>query len=253
EEISIEDFKVYSNPFFDDEIDPHCFNTESNFVKSLSNSDDLIDSSQKFDYLEEFSGALMPTSIVDEERIRREHEEYISLIEKLFSINSVPRPLENFQSNTIIETLPTSHIPHEDNDSQREEIDIFTSTDELLPPSIESDDYDSEGEIHVLEELLFNDSIFIPKNESFYFDHHDNPSYPRPLSEPPDVEFDFEPNSGEVISTMMHNIDELNEDECFDPGGFNPTMIEVSRVRIVVPVHKLHILCLQLVWRNPYL
>nr|GFA49300.1 hypothetical protein [Tanacetum cinerariifolium] len=100
-----------------------------------------------------------------------------------------------------------------------EEIDIFTGTDELLPLSIESDDYDSEGEIHVLEELLVNDTIFIPKKDSFYFDHHDNPLYPRPPPKPPDVEFDFEPNSGEVISTMMNNIDELNEDECFDPGG----------------------------------
>nr|GFD21059.1 hypothetical protein [Tanacetum cinerariifolium] len=97
-----------------------------------------------------------------------------------------PRPLENFQSNTIIETLPTSPIPLEDSDSQRKEIDIFIGTDELLPPSIESDDYDSEGEIHVLEELLVNDSIFILENESFYFDHHDKPSYPRPPPKPPD-------------------------------------------------------------------
>nr|GEX26315.1 hypothetical protein [Tanacetum cinerariifolium] len=38
---------------------------------------------------------------------------------------------------------------------------------------------------------------------------------------PPDVEFffDFEPNSGELISAVINNIDELNEDECFDPGG----------------------------------
>nr|GFA10622.1 hypothetical protein [Tanacetum cinerariifolium] len=58
-----------------EEIDPHCFNVESDFVESLSNHDALIDSSSKFDYLEEFFGALMPTSIADEERIRREHEE----------------------------------------------------------------------------------------------------------------------------------------------------------------------------------
>nr|GFD20525.1 hypothetical protein [Tanacetum cinerariifolium] len=79
EEIPIEEFKVCSNPLFDDdeinsdELDPHCFNAESNFVESLSNRDTLIDSSSKFDFLKEFSGAFMPTSIVDEERIRREH------------------------------------------------------------------------------------------------------------------------------------------------------------------------------------
>nr|GEZ84172.1 hypothetical protein [Tanacetum cinerariifolium] len=191
EDVPIEDFKVYSNPLFDDEIDMHCFNTEYEFVESLSNRDALIDSSLKFDFLEEFSSAFMPTSIADGERIRREHEEYISLMEKLFSINSVPRP---------------------------EEIDIFTGTDELLPLSIESEDYDSEGDIHFLEELLVNNSISLPQNESFYFDHHDNPLFPRPPPKPPDVEFDFEPNSGEVIAAVMNNIDEINEDECFDPG-----------------------------------
>nr|GFD51024.1 hypothetical protein [Tanacetum cinerariifolium] len=78
EDVSIEEFKVYSNPLFDDEeinfdeIDPHCFNAESDLVKSLSNRDALIDSSPKFDFLEEFFGAFMPTSIANEEHIRRE-------------------------------------------------------------------------------------------------------------------------------------------------------------------------------------
>nr|GEZ42151.1 hypothetical protein [Tanacetum cinerariifolium]GEZ46371.1 hypothetical protein [Tanacetum cinerariifolium] len=169
----------------------------------------------------EISGELMPTSIVNEERIKKEHKEYISLIEKLLAINSFPRPLENFHANTIIETLPTSHIPVEDGDSLSEEIDIFTDTDDFIPPGSESDDYDSEGDIHFLEELLVNDSIPLLKNESSNFDHYDDPSFPRPHLEPPDVEFffDFEPNSGELISAVMNNIDELNEDECFDPGG----------------------------------
>nr|GEV09949.1 hypothetical protein [Tanacetum cinerariifolium] len=204
EDVPMEDFKVYSNPLFDDEetnsdkLDPHCFNAEYDFIESLSNQDTLFDSSSKFDYLKEFSGELMPTTI-----------------------NSCPRLMENLQANTIIETLPSSTIPVEDGDSLREEIDIFTSTNDLLPLDIESDDYDSERDIHFLEELLVNDSISIPKNESSNFDHHDNLSFPRPPPEPPDVEFffDFEPNSREVISAVMNNIDELNEDECFNPGG----------------------------------
>nr|GEV29524.1 reverse transcriptase domain-containing protein [Tanacetum cinerariifolium] len=224
EDVLMEDFKVYSNPLFDDEeinsdkLDPHYFNAESDFIESLSNHDTLIDSSPKFDYLKEFSGELMPTSIVNEERIKREHEEYISLMEKLLTINSFPRPLENFHANTINETLLSSPIPFGDSNSLREEIDIFTGTDDLMPPRIESDDYDSEGDIHFLKELLSDDSIPLPKNKSSNFDH---PSFPRPPPEPPDVEilFDFEPNSGEVISAVMNNIDELNEDECFDLGG----------------------------------
>nr|GEX93973.1 hypothetical protein [Tanacetum cinerariifolium] len=196
-------FKICSNPLFDDEeinsnkIDQHYFNVESDLIESLSNQDTLIDSSPKFDYLKEFSGELMPTSIINDERIKREHKEYISLIENLLTINSFPRPPENFQANTIIETLPTSPIRVEDSDSLREEIDIFTGTDDLIPPGIESDDYDLEGDIHFLEELLGNDSIPLPENESSNFDHHDDPSFPLPPPKPPDVEFffDFESNS----------------------------------------------------------
>nr|GEZ30757.1 hypothetical protein [Tanacetum cinerariifolium] len=71
------------------------------------------------------------------------------------------------------------------------------------------------------EELLVDDSIPLPKNESSNFDHHDDPSFPCPPLKPPDVEFffDFDPNSGELISAVINNIDELNEDECFDLGS----------------------------------
>nr|GEX64465.1 hypothetical protein [Tanacetum cinerariifolium] len=93
--------------------------------------------------------------------------------------------------------------------------------DNSIPPGIENFNYDSEGDIHFLEELIVDDSIPLPKNESSNFDRHDDPSFPRPPPEPPDVEFffDFEPNSGELILAVSNNIDELNEDECFDPGG----------------------------------
>nr|GEU78646.1 hypothetical protein [Tanacetum cinerariifolium] len=192
-------FTTFSNPLFDCNDDFTSSDDESlcdEDVLMEDFKDTLIDSSLKFDYLEEFAGELMPTAI-----------------------NSCPRPLENFHANKIVETLLTSPISIEDNDSQREEIDIFTGMDDLLPPDIESDNYDSEGDIHFLEELLVNDSI--PENESFDFDHQNDPLFPRPPSEPSDVEFffDFEPNSGEVISAVINNIDELNEDECFDPGG----------------------------------
>nr|GEV37156.1 hypothetical protein [Tanacetum cinerariifolium] len=204
EDVPTEDFKVYSNLLFDndeinsDKLDPYCFNAEFDFIESLSKHDTLFNSSPKFNYLEEISGELMPTAV-----------------------NSIPRPLENFHANTIVETLPSSPIPVQDGDSQREEIDIFTGTDDLLPPGIESDDYNSEGDIYFLEELLANDSISFPENESSDFDNQNDPSFPRPPPEPQDIEFSFdlEPNSGEVISAVINNINELNEDECFDPGG----------------------------------
>nr|GEW03598.1 hypothetical protein [Tanacetum cinerariifolium] len=107
------------------------------------------------------------------------------------------------------------------NDPLLEEVDLFFALDNSITPGIENIDYDSEGDIHFLEELLVDDSIPFPKNESSDFDHLDDPSFPRPPPELPDVEFlfDLEPNSEEVISAVMNNIDELNEDGCFDPVG----------------------------------
>nr|GEX67434.1 hypothetical protein [Tanacetum cinerariifolium] len=212
EDVSMEIFKIYSNPLFDDveiisnKIDPHYFNAESNLIESLPNRDTLFDSSPKLDYLEEFFGELMPTSIINKERIRREHEEYISLMEKLLSINSFPRPLENFHANTIIETFLTSPIPIEDSDSLREEIDIFTSMNDLMPPAIKSDDYDSKGDIHFLEELLKNDTFPLPENKSSNFDHHDDTSFPRPPLEPPGVEIFFEPDSCVLTTKVVKGI-----------------------------------------------
>nr|GFB58598.1 hypothetical protein [Tanacetum cinerariifolium] len=64
-------FKIYSNPLFDDEeiistkIDPHYFKAESNLIESLLNRDILIDSSPKFDFLlEEFSGELAHINLI---------------------------------------------------------------------------------------------------------------------------------------------------------------------------------------------
>nr|GEW16616.1 hypothetical protein [Tanacetum cinerariifolium] len=107
------------------------------------------------------------------------------------------------------------------NDPLLEAVDLCLVSDKSIPPCIENFDYDSEGDINFLEELLGNDSISLPENESSNFDHHDDPSFPRPPPEPSDVEFffDFEPNSRELISVVMNNIDELNEDKFFDLGG----------------------------------
>nr|GFA49481.1 hypothetical protein [Tanacetum cinerariifolium] len=210
EDVPMEKFKVYSNPLFDDEeinydkLDPHYFNAESNLIKSLLNRDTLIDSSPKFDFLlKEFSSELAHINPI-----------LPGIKEADFDLEEEIRLVENL-------LLSPSPIPVEDNDSLIDEIDLFLARDDLLPPGIKSDNYDSKGDIHFLEELLSDDSIPLPENKSSNFDHHDDLSFPRPPPEPSNVEFlfDFEPNSGEVISTMMNNIDELYEDECFDLGG----------------------------------
>ncbi|GKB65746.1 hypothetical protein Tco_0927158 [Tanacetum coccineum] len=77
-----------------------------------------------------------------------------------------------------------------------------------MPPGIENDDYDSEGDIYFLEELLSNDPL--PKNESSNFDHHEYLSFPRPPPEPPGVEvfFDSEPDTGVVTTKVVKGISE---------------------------------------------
>nr|GEW82216.1 hypothetical protein [Tanacetum cinerariifolium] len=63
------------------------------------------------------------------------------------------------------------------------EIDLFFTSDDPMPPGIEEDDYDSKRDILILEELLSNDSLSLPENESFHFDI---PSSSRPPTKPPD-------------------------------------------------------------------
>nr|GEZ70404.1 hypothetical protein [Tanacetum cinerariifolium] len=131
----------------------------------------------------------------------------------LFTINPRPRPTVN--ANTIVESIPSSLIPVQDNDFQREEIDIVTSTDELLPPGVENDD-DSEGEIDAVEELHVDNSISNAENELSDNEESDfdNPSIPQPPPEPPDAEFDLESDSGEEISVVMNDSYEF---ECLNP------------------------------------
>ncbi|GKF16616.1 hypothetical protein Tco_0061534, partial [Tanacetum coccineum] len=57
-----------------------------------------------------------------------------------------------------------------------------------------------------------NPLLELPMFESFHFD----PSFPRHHSEPPDVEISLMIESNALV---INNVDELNEDECFDPGG----------------------------------
>nr|GEU81233.1 reverse transcriptase domain-containing protein [Tanacetum cinerariifolium] len=77
------------------------------------------------------------------------------------------------------------------NDPLLEVADLFLASDNSIPPGIENFAYDSEGDILFLEELLIDDSIPFPVNESPESDF-DNSSFPRPLPEPPDAEFYFE-------------------------------------------------------------
>nr|GEX55557.1 reverse transcriptase domain-containing protein [Tanacetum cinerariifolium] len=255
-------FTTFSNPLFD--------NDEIN-----SNHDTV-----NFDNLDEFSRPLIPIHIAEEERIRREHADYLNRMEMLFTINPRPHPLVN--ANTNVESIPSLPIPSQDNDSQREEIDIVTNTNDVLPPGVENDD--SDGEIDEVDDLRVNNSISNSKHESSESEDSDfdNPSVPLPPPEPPDEELDFEIDFGDEISVVRNSIVEFecidarvkfddknndysyfmfakvfsflsveSEDTIFDP-GFAP-VIEVFLCWIFVPVYKIFTsFDLKLVTGNPY-
>ncbi|GJV32076.1 reverse transcriptase domain-containing protein [Tanacetum coccineum] len=148
--------------------------------QNIENESDHDTFSPKSDPLHhEFAGSV----ITIPPRIDREHEDYINRMSLLCG-NSSSRSPEN--SHTIIESLPTSTTLIEDSDSNREEIDIFSGPDDSIPPGIESD-FDSEEDI--IDNLLNDDPI---------------PEYEH-------LTLDMEPN--------VLVIKNINEDECFDPGG----------------------------------
>ncbi|GJV15348.1 hypothetical protein Tco_1360671 [Tanacetum coccineum] len=218
EDIPKENFKIYSNPLFDEEIifikiDPHHFNAESDLIESLLNKDTVITSSKIDFLLEEFTGELafinpIPPVIAEP---NFDPKEAIRLIKKLLYDNSSPRPPEELNSkisDAIIKSFSPSPIPVDDNDSLMEEIDIFLVPDDSIPPGIGNDDYDSEGDILFLEELLTNDSLSLPENESFHFDRYYVPSFPRPPEKPPDDNgsyFDIEPDMGVLIAKAFNH------------------------------------------------
>ncbi|GKB63102.1 hypothetical protein Tco_0919288 [Tanacetum coccineum] len=220
EDVPEEKFKIYSNLLFDEEIistkiDPHHFNAKSDLIESLLNRDTSMVSSPKIDsFLEEFSGELAHINLIPPgiDETDFDPEEDISLVEKLLYDNSSPRPPEELNSkisDAIIESFSPSPIPVEGSDSLIEEIDIFLALDDSIPPGIENDDYDLVGDI--FKELLNNDSLSLPENESFHFDRYYDLSPPRRPAKPPDddgIYFDAEPDTGILIVKVVDDISE---------------------------------------------
>nr|GFA95830.1 hypothetical protein [Tanacetum cinerariifolium] len=148
-------------------------------VESMLNHDSsIISSPSKIDYLlDEFAGKLtllksIPPGI-DETDCHLENE--IRLSQRLLYDNSSPRLPEEFNSensNAEIESFSPSPIPNDDSDSFMEEIDLFLTPEDPMPPSIE-DDEDSEGDI-LFERLLHDDPIPLPETLDFSYEEIDN-------------------------------------------------------------------------------
>ncbi|GJT76944.1 hypothetical protein Tco_1043669 [Tanacetum coccineum] len=100
---------------------------------------------------------------------------------------STSQSQKNVHANqsSIIESLLVSPISVEDSEPVQEEIDIFLVPDDLIPPGVENDDSEDED------------------NELPNLDHQDDPSIPRPLPEPPDVEKCLEPEASILITKVF--------------------------------------------------
>nr|GFA44994.1 hypothetical protein [Tanacetum cinerariifolium] len=128
---------IYSNPLCDEEIisikiDSHEFNAESDLIESMLNQDSsIISSSSKIYYLlNVFAGELILLKSIPPgiDKADCNPEEEIRLIKKLF-------------------------------DPLMEEIDLFLASDGSIPPGIDNDCSDSEGDNIFLERLLHDDHI----------------------------------------------------------------------------------------------
>ncbi|GJX05189.1 hypothetical protein Tco_0191105 [Tanacetum coccineum] len=135
--------------------------------------------------------------------------------------------------NTI--TSPTTFpIPVEDSNSLREEIDIFPGPDDSIPPGIESDDYDSEGD---------DNSTSLPEFESFHVDYPDSGDSTIDVVEdiPVDVpnilpthptlhmDFDFIPSHNDLGSDLDVSSPFGDRNKIYDPG----ICIEVESTRFL--------------------
>ncbi|GJU65240.1 hypothetical protein Tco_1247075 [Tanacetum coccineum] len=194
---------------------PSCdhFDAECGLINSLLSRDISI-TSPKIDFLpEEFVGELdfidpiLPGTDednFDEDEFDEEEGENDNdilqiedeiLREKLLNVNLLVDKIEALKLTPsipfVLENPSSSPIPVVDSDFLVEEVDTFLVPEDSIPPGIESD-LDSEGDIVFLDDLLYEDPI--PEYERFTFD--------------------IEPDA-----PVINNFDELNEDECFDPGG----------------------------------
>nr|GEV14790.1 hypothetical protein [Tanacetum cinerariifolium] len=195
------------NPIHNEDLDSTSkndrFDTESYLLESLLNRDTLMASSLKIDsLLAEFADELIffksiPPGIDEADC---DPEEDIHLVERLLYDNSSPRPPKEFvsdNSDTEIESFSPSPILIKDSDSLMEEIDLSFTLDDPMSSGIEEDDYDSERNILILEELPSSYSLSLPVIESYHFDI---PSFSRPPAKPPDG------NTGILNVKMMGDI-----------------------------------------------
>nr|GEV14072.1 hypothetical protein [Tanacetum cinerariifolium] len=187
-----------TEPINDNSLDSTIISNPLSDVKSNSNESTSNHNTMKSDYFDEFYGPFIPIHILEEERTRREHADYINRMEILFTIN--PRPHNSTNDNTNVKSF--SSFLNQENKPRQEEIDVVSITNDVLP----TNDDDSDEEVNVVGDLRVDNVI--QNSEHEYSESEDsnldNPLLPLPPPEPPDKEFDFEIDFEKEISVVRN-------------------------------------------------
>ncbi|GJX34401.1 hypothetical protein Tco_0245958 [Tanacetum coccineum] len=232
----LSEFKGISEDMCDVPVgeDSSTFDTLSDHSEILSdsNNDYFLSDDDSYENIEYVEASPLNLEYVSLEELNKDQEEKEFDLEDIFHIQDVilREKLVNISRLiTIIESLkynPTPDhvfkssfsfpIPVTDSDSFFEEYDTsFSFSDNSLPEFETFSDHTEETRrlISVVISDNSNDPLLeFPEFESFHFD----PSFPRPPPEPPVIEISL---IVETDAPVINNFDELNEDECFDPGG----------------------------------
>ncbi|GJY40772.1 hypothetical protein Tco_0428042, partial [Tanacetum coccineum] len=228
-------------------------------IVSNSNNDGTLSDDDSYENIEYIEASLLNLETVSLEEVNEDQEEKefdledifqiqdVILREKLLNISRLVTNIESLKDNPtpdhVLKSTSSFPIPIMDSDSFFGESDTSLSHLDNSLPEFETFSDDTEetrsgstithanyslpeydlflfevepdqgGLISIVISDNSNDPLLeLPEFESFHFD----PSFPRPPPEPPDVEISLiiKPDA-----TVINNFDELNEDECFDPGG----------------------------------
>ncbi|GJW23228.1 hypothetical protein Tco_0033850 [Tanacetum coccineum] len=190
---SNDDFSSDDESLFEEEIQKDEFKYFSNPLYDL---DDEIITNEKFLPNQKDLDVVIPIPLVIDERCFNAESDLLE------SLQNREIPIDSTKIDSIFDEFSLPRPPEIPSFSQDVMDLVF---EDSIPPGIDDDD-DSEGDILPLEELLDDVLFLLPKSDNFTF--------------------------VEPVATMENNIEELNEDESFDPGEvIDPTIPEDSHVR----------------------
>ncbi|GKA69169.1 hypothetical protein Tco_0775233 [Tanacetum coccineum] len=188
---------THSNPLFD---------SNDNFTSSDDESFSKEDVT-----MEEFKICSNPLFDFDEAN---------PIFDEVLENNSSPRPPKELNCENSIESFSLSPIPVEDSDFLMKEIDVFLASDGSMPPGIDSDGSNSEGDNLFIERLLYDDPIPLPEYDHFHFNNE--PTHPT-------LDSDFIHSSDFLGSDLLVSFPSETRNKTFDPGIF----IEVQSKRFL--------------------